>query len=98
MKTVIRYLLVATVVAAAAAVTSPSLRPSSFSGWVGVAAILFVLSLLGEWAWEGVFTEGLGQAISKSRFSAARIAIALALILPLFAVGCGVNWLLGGQS
>jgi hypothetical protein len=89
------YLLVAAILAAAAAVTSPALRPESVSGWVAVAAFLFVLSLLGEWAWEGVLTQRLGHTISKSGFSFARIGIALALVLPLFAVGCGVNLVAG---
>ena len=62
--------------------------------WVVFVPAVLVLYVLGEWAFEPIFSAEAGRAISESRFSASRIGVALLLALPYFAVLVAVGWAL----
>lgn len=94
----VRYAIGLMVGAVFAAVWAVLQRAGFGLAWAIFAPALVVLYLLGEWALGTVFAAETGSAISKTRFSAARIGIALLLMLPYFAVVVGVGWALQGGA
>ena len=66
--------------------------------WLIFLPALIVLYLLGEWAFEPLFSAETGGAISGSKFSALRIGIALLLVLPYFALLIAIGWVVRGGT
>ena len=66
--------------------------------WIVFVPAFIVLYLLGEWAFEPLFSVEAGSAISESRFSALRIGAALLLVLPYFAVLLIAGWAVRGPT
>ena len=90
----LRYAIGLAVGAAFAALWAALQRAGFGLAWVVFVPAFFVLYVLGEWAFEPVFSAETGRAISESRFSALRVGVALLLALPYFAVLVVVGWAL----
>ena len=87
------YAVALAVAAAFGALSSAALRPGSWFGWLGLAALVLALGAVGEWAWDKALSFNAQPA---RRFSLLRIAILLVLMVPLYGVTMWVSWLTGG--
>jgi hypothetical protein len=92
-----RYLLGTLCVLLMGLLLSPFLRPTGAVGWVLLAPVLIVLYVSAEVAFEGVFTDKFGKRVSARRFSLLRIAVALLLVLPVFAASVLFSLILGAK-
>jgi hypothetical protein len=95
-KLAFRYILGLAVGASFVAVWGALQRAGFGWAWIVLVPALIALYLLGEWAFEPIFSSETSAAISESRFSALRVGFALALILPYFVVIIAMGWLAGG--
>ena len=97
-KLAIRYAIGLAVGATFAAIWGLLQRSGLGLAWVVFVPAFIVLYLLGEWAFEPLFSPEAGSAISESRFSALRIGAALLLVLPYFVVLLAVGWAARGPA
>ena len=68
--------------------------PRSTLQWLLFVALGPPLYVLGECLFSWLFSPAHGQAISKRTFSVVRIAIALPVVLGVFALSWWLSWLL----
>jgi hypothetical protein len=97
-KLAVRYAIGLAVAAGFAALWGALQRAGFGLAWVVFIPAFIVLYLLGEWAFEPIFSRETGSAISESRFSALRIGVALALVLPYLAVLIAVGRAVRGTA
>ncbi len=89
---ILRYILGVAVVATFAYLWVTLQSANSGIAWVVFLPAFFVLYVMGEWAFAPFLTEETGRNISRARFSVIRIAMALALMLPVFVVMVITGW------